>query len=412
MEDWAEIRRLHRAEGMAIKEIARRLQIGRNTVRRALAAEEPPAYRRDPTGSLVDPYIPEIRKLLADTPRMPATVIAERIGWEHSMTVLKDKVRELRPLYTGVDPADRLVHRPGEAAQFDLWFPEPEIPVGFGQARVLPVLVMTLTFSRFLAATMVPSRQSGDLLDGMWQLVSGVGAVSKSLIWDREAAIAPKGRPLPPVQAFAGTTATRMVIAPARDPEFKGMTERNNGYFETSFLPGRSFASPDDFNTQINTWITERANQRLVRSLGDRPVNVVGRDLAAMTPLPPSPPVTGFTQQIRLGRDYYLRFDTNDYSVDPRVIGRLVMITATVERVVVRCDGAIVADHARCWAKSQVITDPAHVHTAKALRAEFNQIRATQRLGPREAPVPGRDLGVYDELFGLTPARTPREQAA
>lgn len=405
MEDWAEIRRLHRAEGVAIKEIVRRLGVGRNTVRRALASDEPPKYRRAAKGSLVDPYVPEIRKLLADTPRMPATVIAERLGWEHSITILKDRVRELRPLYTGVDPADRLVHRPGEAAQFDLWFPEPVVPVGAGQARVLPVLVMTLTFSRFLSAMMIPSRQSGDLLAGMWQLITGVGAVSKSLIWDREAAIAPKGKPLPPVQAFAGTTAARMVIAPPRDPEFKGMTERNNEYFETSFLPGRSFGSPQDFNTQIGGWLTATANQRKVRSLGDRPVNVLGRDLQAMTALPPAPPSTGFTQQIRLGRDYYLRFDTNDYSVDPRFIGRLVQITATLERVVVVCDGEIAADHARCWAKAQVITDPQHVATAKSLRAHYNQVRR-QPTG-RHAEVAYRSLSVYDELFGLTPASTP-----
>ena len=76
----------------------------------------------------------------------------------------------------------------------DLWFPEPVIPVGHGQSRMLPVLVMTLTFSRWLAAVMLPSRQSGDLLAGMWQLISQVGAVPKSLVWDREAAIAPQGQ--------------------------------------------------------------------------------------------------------------------------------------------------------------------------------------------------------------------------
>ena len=405
VEDWAEIRRLHRAEKMPKKQIAEKLGVSRTTVYKALESSQPPKYQRAAKGSLVDAYVPEIRKLLADTPRMPATVIAERLGWEHSITILKDRVRELRPLYTGVDPADRLVHRPGEAAQFDLWFPEPVIPVGAGQVRMLPVLVMTLTFSRFLSALMVPSRQSGDLLAGMWQLITGVGAVSKSLIWDREAAIAPKGKPLPPVQAFAGTAATRMVIAPARDPEFKGMTERNNDYFETSFLPGRQFASPQDFNTQIGAWLTATANQRRVRSLGDRPVNVLGRDLEAMTALPPAPPSTGFSQQIRLGRDYYVRFDTNDYSVDPRFIGRLVQVTATLERVVVVCDGEIAADHARCWAKAQVVTDPGHVQTAKALRAQYNQIR--RQPAGRHAEVASRSLSVYDELFGLTPASTP-----
>jgi transposase len=402
VEDWAEIRRLHRAEGVAIKEIVRRLGISRNTVRKALASDEPPKYQRKSRGSIVDPFVPEIHKLLVDSPRMPATVIAERIGWERSMTTLKDKVRELRPLYVGVDPADRLVHRPGEVAQMDLWFPEPKIPVGFGQARMLPVLVMTLTFSRWLAAVMLPSRQSGDLLAGMWQLISQVGAVSKSLIWDREAAIAPKGKPLPPVQGFAGTIATKMVIAPPRDPEFKGMTERNNQYFETSFLPGRSFRSPEDFNMQISQWLDQRANHRKIRSLGDRPVNVLAADLAAMTALPPHPPATGFSWQIRLGRDYYVRFDTNDYSVDPTVIGRLVQVTATLDRVIAVCDGTVVADHRRCWATHQVITDPGHVTTAKALRADFNQIRRQPSHRTRPGEVLYRPLSVYDELFGLS----------
>lgn len=193
MEDWAEIRRLHRAEGVPIKAIARQMGIARNTVRSALASEAPPKYQRAGKQSLVDAAEPEVRKLLRLDARMPATVIAERIGWEHSITILKDRIRQIRPEYVGVDPADRIVHEPGQAAQMDLWFPEPRIPVGFGQAAMLPVLVMTLTFSKFLSAVMLPSRQAGDLLAGMWQLISQVGAVSKTLVWDREAAIGGKG---------------------------------------------------------------------------------------------------------------------------------------------------------------------------------------------------------------------------
>ena len=117
MEDWAEIRRLHRAEKLPIKEIARRLGMARNTVRAALAADRPPSYSRPARGSLVDEVEVEVRKLLKEFPRMPATVIAERIGWEHSITILKDRVRVLRPEYAGIDPADRLVHDPGAATQ-------------------------------------------------------------------------------------------------------------------------------------------------------------------------------------------------------------------------------------------------------------------------------------------------------
>ena len=105
VEDWAEIRRLHRAEKQSIKEIVRRLGVSRNTVRAVVRADSPPEFKRVPRPSAVDPFAEEIRRLLAEHPRMPTTVIAERIGWVRGMTILKDRVRELRPLFV---PPDRL----------------------------------------------------------------------------------------------------------------------------------------------------------------------------------------------------------------------------------------------------------------------------------------------------------------
>ena len=80
-EDWAEIRRLRRSEGVSISEIARLIGCSRNTVKAALASGGPPRYERPPAPLLVDAYEPRIRELLRAFPRMPATVIAERVGW-------------------------------------------------------------------------------------------------------------------------------------------------------------------------------------------------------------------------------------------------------------------------------------------------------------------------------------------
>ena len=135
MEDWAEIRRLRRAEQMPIAHIARVLGISRNTVKAALASDGPPKYRRAPAGSVVDGFEPRIRELLQAFPQMPATVIAERIGWPYSIRTLSGKVAELRPLYLPPDPAGRTVYLAGEIAQHDFWFPPIQLPVGFGQAR-------------------------------------------------------------------------------------------------------------------------------------------------------------------------------------------------------------------------------------------------------------------------------------
>ncbi len=117
VEDWAEIRRLHRAEGIPIKQIVRVLGVSRNTVRAALRAEGPPKYERVGQPSIVDEAEPRIRELLQAFPTMPATVIAERIGWTRSMTVLKKRVAELRPVYLPPDPASRTAYVAGEIAQ-------------------------------------------------------------------------------------------------------------------------------------------------------------------------------------------------------------------------------------------------------------------------------------------------------
>lgn len=215
MEDWAEIRRLHRAEGVPIRDVARRLGISRNTVRAALASERPLQYRRQGRGSVADEYEPQIQVLLAEWPRMPAPVIAERIGWPYSMSPLKKKLQRVRPEYVGIDPVDRFVYRPGAIAQCDLWFPEPRIPVGEGQDRVLPVLVMVAGSSRTISAVMIPSRQGGDIVAGMWTVLRGWGRVPKTLVWDREAAIGGTGRVSTLAAGFARHAGNSYSFGPA-----------------------------------------------------------------------------------------------------------------------------------------------------------------------------------------------------
>jgi transposase len=217
VEDWAEIRRLHRAEGVPIKEIARRLGVACNTVRAALSSDRPPKYQRAPRGSVADAFEPQIRALLTEWPKMPAPVVAQKVNWPYSMSPLKKRLAAIRPEYVGIDPVDRVVYEPGQITQCDLWFPEPRIPVAAGQDRVLPVLVMTLGFSRFLTATMIPSRQAGDILSGMWQLIREIGRVTKTLVWDRESAIGGTGRVSAPAAAFAETLATKILLASPRD---------------------------------------------------------------------------------------------------------------------------------------------------------------------------------------------------
>ena len=405
VEDWAEIRRLHRAEQMPIKQIARVMGVSKNTVKRAVAADGPPRYARAPRRSVVDPVEPRIRELLQAWPTMPATVIAERIGWQHSLTVLKDRVRELRPVYLPPDPASRTAYAAGEIAQCDLWFPAITLPVGFGQTRTatrLPVLVMVTGYARWLVARLIPSRVAEDLFAGWWQLLQGLGGVPRVLVWDGEGAVGQRRRRqtvlTEQAHGFRGVLGAKILVCEPGDPEAKGLVERANGYLETSFLPGRSFSSPADFNAQLHDWLA-LVNQRPRRVLGCAPADRVEADRAAMLPLPPVAPVTGWHSSLRLPRDHYVRLDANDYSVHPAAVGRRVEVGADLERVWVACEGRLVAEHVRCWARHQTISDSVHLQAAAQLRRDRAMVG--QAASRDEAEVQLRCLADYDAAFGL-----------
>ena len=418
MEDWALIRRLV-ADGVPQRQVARDLGVGRSTVARAVASDGPPKYERAAVPTSFTPFEPAVRQLLAKTPDMPATVIAERVGWAGSITWFRDNVRRLRPEHRPVDPSDRLTWLPGDAAQCDLWFPGKVIPVdvdpasktpgwvGGRPAVDLPVLTMVAAFSGFIMAALLPTRKTGDLIAGMWQLLSGLGGVPKMLVWDNESGIGQHHRLTLGARSFAGTLGTRIYQTAARDPEAKGIVERANGFLETSFMPGREFDSPGDYNTQLEAWLP-RANARLLRRTGEQPGHRVAADVAAMGALPPMTPSIGTTVRVRLGRDYYVRISGNDYSVDPSVIGRFVDVHASRDTVTITCAEALVGIHQRCWSSHQTITDPAHVATAAGLRTAF-KARTTAMRGPTMQQATGvgaavavRALSDYDDLFALT----------
>jgi transposase len=407
VEDWAEVRRLRRAEKMSISEIARVLGISRNTVRGALASDGPPKYERKPAGSIVDPVEPRIRELLKAYPRMPATVIAERIGWSRSIRVLSGRVAELRAAYLPPDPASRTSYESGEIAQCDLWFPPITLPVGFGQVRKptqLPVLTMVTGYSRWLSGLLIPTRTAADLFAGWWQVIERLGAVPRVLVWDGEGAVGRwrggKVELTSECQAFRGTLGAKVVVLKPREPEHKGLIERAHDYLETSFLPGRGFTGPDDFNAQLQQWLA-LVNTRRRRVLGCAPTDRITADRQAMLTLPPVAPATGRRSSLRLSRDHYVRLDSNDYSAHPAVIGRRIEVVADLQRVKAFCDGRLVADHERIWAWHQTISDPEHVAAAKMLsRERVGMLRPVTGSVP-EPDVQIRCLEDYDAALGL-----------
>jgi hypothetical protein len=158
------------------------------------------------------------------------------------------------------------------------------------------------------------------------------------------------------------------------------------------------------------------ANSRTVRSVGGRPIDLLETDRQSMLELPPVDPPTGLSGRVRLGRDYYVRLDTVDYSVDPRAIGRFVDVTASLDTVAVTCDGRPVARHTRSWARHGVVTDPEHAAAAARMRQALGEDRRRRAVATRHHPdghaVTMRALPDYDALFGVDFTHNSSEKKA
>jgi hypothetical protein len=155
----------------------RKLGISRTTVLKAVGSQGPPKYVRAPAATSFTPFEVRVRQLLSETPDMPATVLAERVGWTGSIRWFRDNVNRVRADHRPVDPADRLSWSAGDVAQCDLWFPPRKILLEDGSRTLLPVLVMTCAHSRFMLGRMIPTRKTPDLLMGSWKLLNQVRAV-------------------------------------------------------------------------------------------------------------------------------------------------------------------------------------------------------------------------------------------
>lgn len=393
VESWAEIRRMGFVEGRGIREIARATGHDRNTVRRALRRQGPPRYERQPRPSKLDPFKEEIHRFLRSDPQLPGKRVRELIaelGYGGGKTILDDYLREVRPLFAPKRTYQRTAYRPAEICQFDLFEPREEIPVGHGQTRRGWVVTCCLGFSRAGAGALVFSKEAPDLLWGMIYCLRCLGGLPETVVWDREGAIAPRGRPSEDFLAFCGALPVGWLVLAAGDAEAKGLLERRHGFMRTNFEPGRSFASPEHYQAELDGW-NERVDRRTHRGIRAVPAERLAAERERMRPLPDRMPETDRRFVVRVPQQPYLRFDTSDYSLDPRLAGRRVEVRIGQRQLtaVALDSGELACSHRRSFARQLTFTEPAHQAALEVLRGERR----------REPTVERRPLDRYDALI-------------
>jgi transposase len=399
VERWAEVRLMHRVEGLSGREISRRTGLHRDTVARLLAATEPPRYERASAGSKLDPFKDWVCEQLQADPRIQSQRLRElavEIGYEGGKSIFDDYVRDVRPRFLVKRTFQRTIYRPGELVQCDLWEPRELVPVGHGQHRRGWVVTCEVCWSRAIAGTLIFSKEAPDILWGLARNLWRLGALPEKLVWDRESAIAAGGRPTSEFAAFCGQLEVGWVILEARDPQAKGALERSHRFMRSNFEPGRVFANHLDFQDRLDAW-TEKANRRVHRTTRAVPAERLIEEMTRMRALPARMPDTDRRQVVRVPAQPFVRVDRNDYSIDPQFAGRRVevRVSQTEVRAVVLDTGELAAQHRREFAGGLTLTDPAH-------QTELERQRQKRRRRRDEVEVEIRPLSRYDALIGAS----------
>jgi transposase len=395
VEQWAEIRRMHRVERLSIREISRRTGLHRKTIRRALLAETPPKYSRAPAVSKLDPFKVWICEQLRADPRIQSLRLREmaaEFGYDGGKTIFDDYVREIRPRFLVKRTFQRTIYRPGELVQCDLWEPRDPVPVGHGQTRRGWVVTAQLCWSRVLAGALIFSKEAPDILWGLGRCLGRIGALPDKLVWDREGAIAGGGRPTEAFAGFCGQLGVGWVILDAGDAQAKGLLERSHRFMRTNFESGRRFANPADFQLQLDGWC-DRVNRRVHRTVRAVPAERLAQERAQMRRLPDLLPDCDRRHVVRVAQQPFVRVDRNDYSIDPVFAGRRVEVRLSQGEVVavVLDTGEVACRHRRSFAGGLTIIDPAH-------QTELERQRAKRRQR-HDVEVEVRPLARYDQLI-------------
>lgn len=377
VETVARIRRAHFVQGKGIKEIARELGVARNTVRKVLRSGETAfAYEREvqPRPKL-GAWTDELERRLVVNDRLPRR---ERLGLIRIYEDLRGqgyqggydavrryaRSRERRHGTAATEAFVPLSFAPGEAYQFD-W--SHEVVLLRGITTAVKVAQVRLCHSRMFFVRAYPRETQEMVFDAHDRAFAFFRGACRRGIYDNmrtavDAVFAGRDRAFN--RRFGQMCSHYLVEPTACTPASgweKGQVENQVGVVrERFFKPRLRFAS----YAEMNAWLLDRC----VAHARDRP-HPERRDSAiwdvfeAERPslVPYRGPFDGFhARAASVSKTCLVQHDKNRYSVMACAVGRPVEVRAYADRIVVRQDGQVVADHARCFGREQTVYDPWH----------------------------------------------------
>jgi transposase len=390
---WAEIRRLTEIDKLSGRVIARRLHCSRHTVAAALEMQQPPASAVARRVSLLDPYLDQIKDLLAKYPDLSAVRIREEIsrgpqGYSGSPTVLRRYLRKVRPARGRV--YQEVHYEPAQAMQVD-WGECGRVPVG-STMRKVSVFVAVLCHSRLLFIEFTLSQRKAEFYRGLVNALTFFGGSPRQLIFDnlKSAVLNGSGRSAcfhPEFLALCGYFCLQPIACARRDPESKGVVEGSVRYVKHNALAGRDHELTrfEDYLALASYWRDQVANPRIHETTRARPLERFQQERTLLRPLPAIPFDTDEIVPAVVSPHARIAFDGNRYSVPPRFVRRPITLRANRDALRLLHEGQVVAQHVRCYERGQLLVLPDHRLAALSLRQRPRQQALEQEfdaLGP------------------------------
>jgi len=373
---WAEIRRLAEIEKLTGRAIARRLHCTRDTVAKALRMDQPPARKAKPRASLLDVHRAVIDALLARYPELSAVRICEEIsrapeGYRGSVTLVRRYLRKVRPARGRV--YQEVHYEPAQAMQVD-WGECGRVRVGDTQRKV-SVFVAVLCYSRLMYLEFTLSQRKAEFYRGVVNALNFFGGNPRAILFDnlKAAVLNGSGRSAclhPEFLALCGSFCLQPVACERRDPESKGIVEGAVRYVKHNALAGRAdqLRTYEDYLAFAPHWLETVANVRIHETTRQRPLDRFQQERSLLRALPAIPFDTDEVVPAVVSPHARIEFDGNRYSTPPQYVRKPVTIRASRDELRVLHEGQVVAQHARCYERGQLIVLPDHRLAALAKR--------------------------------------------
>ncbi|MCC6984732.1 MAG: IS21 family transposase [Bauldia sp.] len=384
---FAKIRRLFFAEHWKVGTIVAELGVHHDTVERAIECDRFARAPRPVRPSLLDPYKPIIGEVLDQHPKLRATRLYEMLrtrGYAGGYSPVRNYVRSVRPA-ARAEAFLKLATLPGEQAQVD-WGHFGKIQVG-AATRSLSCFVLVLSWSRAMYARFTLDQTLETFLLGHALAFESLGGVPRRILYDnlKSVVVERVGEHIrfhPQILECAGHYHFAPVpCAPYRGNE-KGKVERTIQYLRHGFFAARRFTSVADLNRQLADWIARIAHAR--PAPGDptrRPVAAALVDeRERLLPLPAGRFECDHVRPVASGKQPYVRFDRNDYSIPHDRIRQALTLIASETEVRVTDGVTELARHARSYDSAVVIEDPGHLEKLTAEKRRALELRRRDRL--------------------------------